>query len=39
LEIAVVQPLLMNWMRTRWFKRKFGETYLQFMFAYIFYPA
>jgi hypothetical protein len=39
LEIAGVQLLLMDWMRTRWFKRKFVETYLQFMFAYIFYPA
>jgi hypothetical protein len=39
LEIAGVQLLLMDWMRTRWFKRKFVETYLQFMFAYIFYAA
>jgi len=29
----------MNWMRTRWYKRKFAETYLQFMFTYLFYPA
>ncbi|KAL6846588.1 hypothetical protein ACP4OV_024036 [Aristida adscensionis] len=35
----VVPPLLMNWMRLRWYKRKFVETYLQFMFTYIFYPA
>ncbi|KAF8657679.1 hypothetical protein HU200_059834 [Digitaria exilis] len=34
-----VQPLIMNWMRTRWYKRKFVETYLQFMITYLFYPA
>ncbi|CAN6204429.1 unnamed protein product [Urochloa humidicola] len=32
-------PLIMNWMRVRWYKRKFVETYLQFMFTYLFYPA
>nr|CAB3453358.1 unnamed protein product [Digitaria exilis] len=32
-------PLIMNWMRTRWYKRKFVETYLQFMITYLFYPA
>ncbi|CAN6166923.1 unnamed protein product [Urochloa humidicola] len=35
----VAPPLIMNWMRVRWYKRKFVETYLQFMFTYIFYPA
>ncbi|PAN12344.1 hypothetical protein PAHAL_2G260800 [Panicum hallii] len=35
----VCPPLIMNWMRTRWYKRKFVETYLQFMFTYLFYPA
>ncbi|KAG2643375.1 hypothetical protein PVAP13_2KG296100 [Panicum virgatum] len=35
----VCPPLIMNWMRTRWYKRKFAETYLQFMFTYLFYPA
>jgi hypothetical protein len=29
----------MNWMRLRWYKREFVETYLQFMFTYLFYPA
>ncbi|KAF8695259.1 hypothetical protein HU200_037476 [Digitaria exilis] len=35
----VCPPLIMNWMRTRWYKRKFVETYLQFMITYLFYPA
>ncbi|KAK3130034.1 hypothetical protein QOZ80_6BG0488060 [Eleusine coracana subsp. coracana] len=35
----VAPPLLMNWMRLRWYKRKFVETYLHFMFTYLFYPA
>ncbi|CAN6195901.1 unnamed protein product, partial [Urochloa humidicola] len=35
----VCPPLIMNWMRVRWYKRKFVETYLQFMITYIFYPA
>jgi len=29
----------MNWLRTRWYKRDFVETYLHFMFTYLFYPA
>lgn len=36
---ARVQPLIMNWMRLRWYKREFVETYLQFMITYLFYPA
>uniref|UniRef100_A0A0E0HD12 Uncharacterized protein n=1 Tax=Oryza nivara TaxID=4536 RepID=A0A0E0HD12_ORYNI len=32
-------PIIMNWMRLRWFKRKFVETYLQFMFTYLFFPG
>ncbi|TVU09505.1 hypothetical protein EJB05_42982, partial [Eragrostis curvula] len=39
LYLFVAPPLIMNWMRTRWFKRRFVETYLQFMFTYIFYPG
>lgn len=37
--VACVQPIIMNWMRLRWFKRKFVETYLQFMFTYLFFPG
>ncbi|PWZ12907.1 NAD(P)H-quinone oxidoreductase subunit L, chloroplastic [Zea mays] len=35
----VAPPVIMNWMRLRWYKREFVETYLQFMFTYLFYPA
>lgn len=34
-----VQPIIMNWMRLRWYKREFVETYLQFMFTYLFFPG
>uniref|UniRef100_A0A0E0PL34 Uncharacterized protein n=1 Tax=Oryza rufipogon TaxID=4529 RepID=A0A0E0PL34_ORYRU len=36
---AALAPIIMNWMRLRWFKRKFVETYLQFMFTYLFFPG
>ncbi|CAL5088395.1 unnamed protein product [Urochloa decumbens] len=39
LYFLVFPPLIMNWMRVRWYKRKFLETYLQFMITYLFYPA
>ncbi|KAL6655605.1 hypothetical protein ACP70R_006431 [Stipagrostis hirtigluma subsp. patula] len=39
LYFIVAPPLIMNWMRLRWYKREFVETYLQFMFSYIFYPS
>nr|AEJ33930.1 NADH dehydrogenase subunit NdhL [Wolffia australiana] len=35
----VVPPVLMNWMRLRWYKRKFFEMYLQFMLVFIFFPG
>ncbi|XP_066399392.1 NAD(P)H-quinone oxidoreductase subunit L, chloroplastic-like isoform X2 [Miscanthus floridulus] len=37
--LFVAPPLLMNWMRLRWYKREFVETYLQFMFTYLFFPG
>uniref|UniRef100_A0A0E0DQ68 Uncharacterized protein n=1 Tax=Oryza meridionalis TaxID=40149 RepID=A0A0E0DQ68_9ORYZ len=37
--LFVFPPIIMNWMRLRWFKRKFVETYLQFMFTYLFFPG
>ncbi|KAM3275653.1 hypothetical protein ACQJBY_044173 [Aegilops geniculata] len=37
--LFVAPPIIMNWMRLRWFKRKFVETYLQFMFTYLFFPG
>ncbi|KAF3324208.1 NAD(P)H-quinone oxidoreductase subunit L [Carex littledalei] len=35
----VAPPIIMNWMRVRWYKRKFFEMYLQFMFTFIFFPG
>ncbi|KAL5201114.1 hypothetical protein ABZP36_035468 [Zizania latifolia] len=37
--LLVVPPIVMNWMRLRWYKRNFVEMYLQFMFTYLFYPG
>ncbi|XP_061338481.1 NAD(P)H-quinone oxidoreductase subunit L, chloroplastic [Gastrolobium bilobum] len=35
----VVPPIIMIWFWKRWYRRKFLEMYLQFMFAFIFFPA
>uniref|UniRef100_A0A0F7H040 NADH dehydrogenase-like complex L n=1 Tax=Monsonia marlothii TaxID=163685 RepID=A0A0F7H040_9ROSI len=35
----VAPPLIMNWMRTRWYKRNLVEMYFQFMFTFIFFPG
>uniref|UniRef100_A0ACD5XRW3 Uncharacterized protein n=2 Tax=Avena sativa TaxID=4498 RepID=A0ACD5XRW3_AVESA len=37
--LFVAPPIIMNWMRLRWYKRKFVEMYLQFMFTYLFFPG
>ncbi|XP_042427094.1 NAD(P)H-quinone oxidoreductase subunit L, chloroplastic-like [Zingiber officinale] len=37
--LFVVPPIIMNWLRLRWYKRKFLETYLQFMFVFLFFPG
>ncbi|XP_074571618.1 NAD(P)H-quinone oxidoreductase subunit L, chloroplastic [Curcuma longa] len=37
--LFVVPPIVMNWLRLRWYKRKFLETYLQFMFVFLFFPG
>ncbi|KAG1358711.1 putative glutathione S-transferase DHAR2, chloroplastic [Cocos nucifera] len=39
LYILVFPPIILNWLRLRWYKRKFLETYLQFMFVFIFFPS
>ncbi|CAL0324854.1 unnamed protein product [Lupinus luteus] len=39
LYFIVAPPIIMNWMRIRWYRRKFLEMYLQFMFAFIFFPG
>ncbi|KAL7090822.1 hypothetical protein ACP275_12G066200 [Erythranthe tilingii] len=35
----VVPPFLMNWLRTRWYKRNLLEMYVQFMFVFLFFPG
>ncbi|KAJ4760269.1 NAD(P)H-quinone oxidoreductase subunit L [Rhynchospora pubera] len=37
--LFIAPPIIMNWMRLRWYKRKFLEMYLQFMFTFIFFPG
>uniref|UniRef100_A0A0F7H031 NADH dehydrogenase-like complex L n=1 Tax=Cypripedium formosanum TaxID=53042 RepID=A0A0F7H031_9ASPA len=37
--LFVVPPILLNWLRLRWFKRRLFEMYLQFMFVFIFFPG
>ncbi|XP_072979507.1 NAD(P)H-quinone oxidoreductase subunit L, chloroplastic isoform X1 [Typha angustifolia] len=39
LYLFVAPPIILNWMRLRWYKRKFLEMYLQFMCAFIFFPG
>ncbi|KAG8366738.1 hypothetical protein BUALT_Bualt17G0110600 [Buddleja alternifolia] len=39
LYFLVVPPFIMNWLRTRWYKRNLLEMYLQFMFVFMFYPG
>ncbi|KAI4357612.1 hypothetical protein L6164_001551 [Bauhinia variegata] len=35
----VMPPIIMNWLRTRWYKRKLLEMYFQFMFVFLFFPG
>ncbi|PIN21751.1 NADH:ubiquinone reductase (H(+)-translocating) [Handroanthus impetiginosus] len=39
LYFIVFPPIIMNWLRTRWYKRNLLEMYLQFMFVFMFYPG
>uniref|UniRef100_A0A0F7CYX6 NADH dehydrogenase-like complex L n=1 Tax=California macrophylla TaxID=337344 RepID=A0A0F7CYX6_9ROSI len=39
LYFIIAPPLIMNWMRTRWYKRNLVEMYFQFMFTFIFFPG
>ncbi|XP_011075443.1 NAD(P)H-quinone oxidoreductase subunit L, chloroplastic [Sesamum indicum] len=39
LYFIVFPPIIMNWLRTRWYKRNLLEMYVQFMFVFIFYPG
>ncbi|KAL3501911.1 hypothetical protein ACH5RR_036360 [Cinchona calisaya] len=35
----VFPPIIMNWLRIRWYKRGFVEMYFQFMFVFMFFPG
>ncbi|EXB90881.1 NAD(P)H-quinone oxidoreductase subunit L [Morus notabilis] len=35
----VMPPIIMNWLRIRWYKRNLLETYFQFMFVFIFFAG
>ncbi|XP_010274736.1 PREDICTED: NAD(P)H-quinone oxidoreductase subunit L, chloroplastic [Nelumbo nucifera] len=35
----IMPPIIMNWLRLRWYKRKLLEMYLQFMFVFMFFPG
>lgn len=32
-------PIIMNWLRIRWYKRNLLEMYVQFMFVFLFFPG
>ncbi|XP_010552699.1 PREDICTED: NAD(P)H-quinone oxidoreductase subunit L, chloroplastic isoform X2 [Tarenaya hassleriana] len=35
----IMPPIIMNWLRVRWYRRKFVEMYFQFMFVFMFFPG
>ncbi|KAF9592465.1 hypothetical protein IFM89_014955 [Coptis chinensis] len=35
----IMPPIILNWLRLRWFKRMLLEMYLQFMFVFLFFPG
>ncbi|KAK9091574.1 hypothetical protein Sjap_024751 [Stephania japonica] len=37
--LLVMPPVILNWLRLRWYKRGFFEMYLQFMFVFLFFPG
>uniref|UniRef100_A0A0F7H044 NADH dehydrogenase-like complex L n=1 Tax=Pelargonium dichondrifolium TaxID=73194 RepID=A0A0F7H044_9ROSI len=39
LYFLVAPPIIMSWLRKRWYKRNVYEMYLQFMFVFLFFPA
>ncbi|KAG5532150.1 hypothetical protein RHGRI_026687 [Rhododendron griersonianum] len=32
-------PIILNWLRIRWYRRKLLETYVQFMLVFMFFPG
>ncbi|KAL2454407.1 NAD(P)H-quinone oxidoreductase subunit L [Abeliophyllum distichum] len=39
LYFIVAPPIILNWLRIRWYKRNLLEMYVQFMFVFMFYPG
>ncbi|KAL1113084.1 hypothetical protein V6Z11_D02G168200 [Gossypium hirsutum] len=35
----IVPPIIMNWLRIRWYRRNLLEMYLQFMCVFLFFPG
>ncbi|KAK9678791.1 hypothetical protein RND81_11G233200 [Saponaria officinalis] len=35
----IMPPIIMNWLRIRWYRRNLLEMYIQFMFVFIFFPG
>ncbi|XP_042510984.1 NAD(P)H-quinone oxidoreductase subunit L, chloroplastic isoform X2 [Macadamia integrifolia] len=35
----IVPPIIMNWLRLRWYKRNLLEMYLQFLSVFLFFPG
>ncbi|XXG63345.1 hypothetical protein AAC387_Pa05g1559 [Persea americana] len=39
LYFLIMPPVILNWMRLRFYKRNLLETYVQFMFVFMFFPG
>ncbi|KAF5208097.1 NAD(P)H-quinone oxidoreductase subunit L protein [Thalictrum thalictroides] len=37
--LLIMPPILLNWLRLRWYKRMLLEMYLQFMCVFLFFPG
>ncbi|KAI9082169.1 hypothetical protein K1719_035909 [Acacia pycnantha] len=35
----VMPPIILNWLRVRWYRRNLLEMYVQFMFVFMFFPG
>ncbi|KAH9619782.1 hypothetical protein KSS87_006622 [Heliosperma pusillum] len=35
----IMPPIIMNWLRIRWYRRNLVEMYFQFMFVFLFFPG
>ncbi|XP_043695122.1 NAD(P)H-quinone oxidoreductase subunit L, chloroplastic [Telopea speciosissima] len=35
----IMPPIIMNWLRLRWYKRNLLEMYVQFLFVFMFFPG